>query len=616
MWIESIRIEGGILDGFKQALTPKLNILIGGRGTGKSSVIELIRFCMGAASYTTGSQKEATEHALGVLGDGRVTLTIHDDGERFEISRTAQDIEADVAGVLAAPFIFAQSEIETIGLRAESRLRLIDGFVPHGARSDEDESTFSRIRSVTAEIRALLAEIDDISDRAAGLDRLKVQLDDVTRERATQSVVHQEINQLRQALEDLRPTISAAHVRYETVARAHERFRSWESALEDLLERRPRLEAWPSQAGGGDELADVRRREKTSIDWIARGLEEFRSITNELGNRVGIASSYRAGMENRARDIRQKMEERQQGASLLDKRVSDISQQISVLTSLADLRQERLSRVEELTRQRATLLAQVEKKRQQKTDSRQAVAARLNKDLGPAIRVSIKPYAQRRAYVSVLTAGLRGSGLRYNELAERAADTFSPAELALLVERRELTTISKSLEIGAERAIRFCDALRGDAGGELFTTVVEDDVQIELLDGSDYKTTDFLSMGQRCTTILPIILRHRERVIILDQPEDHLDNAFIVGTLVRSIAARSNSAQTIVATHNPNIPVIGDASKVIHLDSDGNRCFVKAEGALTSPNIVEAITTIMEGGREAFARRAEFYGESLPNVFS
>jgi ABC-type transport system involved in cytochrome bd biosynthesis fused ATPase/permease subunit len=156
--------------------------------------------------------------------------------------------------------------------------------------------------------------------------------------------------------------------------------------------------------------------------------------------------------------------------------------------------------------------------------------------------------------------------------------------------------------------------LREQAGAALLTTRVEDDVQIELMDGADYKGIDFLSMGQRCTVVLPIILQHTERIIILDQPEDHLDNSFVVGTLVKAIIPRSATAQTIVATHNPNIPVLGDAARVIHLDSDGSRCFARSAGSISSPRIVEAITTIMEGGREAFARRAEFYAKNLPNV--
>jgi ABC-type sugar transport system ATPase subunit len=243
------------------------------------------------------------------------------------------------------------------------------------------------------------------------------------------------------------------------------------------------------------------------------------------------------------------------------------------------------------------------------------VAALLTDKLTPSVRVSVKPYSQSRDYLAALSAGLRGSGLRYAELAERIAETYSPQEIALLAENRSSKDIALMLEISEERALRLCDALRDHAGGALFTTVVEDDVSIELLDGTDYKGVDFLSMGQRCTVILPIVLQHTERMIILDQPEDHLDNAFVVGTLVKALVTRSQGAQTIVATHNPNVPVLGNAAQVTYLDSDGSRCFVRSTGSINARRIVDAICTIIEGGREAFARRAEFYSESLPNVF-
>jgi DNA repair exonuclease SbcCD ATPase subunit len=128
VWIERLQVEGGVLDGFNQRFGPRLNVLIGGRGTGKSSVIELIRFCLGSISYTNTGEQDAIEHALGVLGDGRVTVTLTNGKERIEITRTAQDTEPELSVLFSPPFVFSQSEIEDVGLQAQSRLRLIDDF--------------------------------------------------------------------------------------------------------------------------------------------------------------------------------------------------------------------------------------------------------------------------------------------------------------------------------------------------------------------------------------------------------------------------------------------------------------------------------------------------------
>ncbi len=295
---------------------------------------------------------------------------------------------------------------------------------------------------------------------------------------------------------------------------------------------------------------------------------------------------------------------------MLDRQIADLSQEMAGLGALSDLRAQRLQRIERLQAERQVALEELHAQGAALTAARQQVASDLTAALAPAIRVTVKPLADYRAYISVLNAALRGSGLRYRELAERIAETFSPEEIAVLAERGDVSAISKALEINDERAARLTESLRGDAGADLLVTEVGDEVLIELLDGTSFKTTDFLSMGQRCTAVLPIILQHEERIIVLDQPEDHLDNAFVVGTLVKAIRARSGSAQTIIATHNPNIPVLGGADWVGHLESDGDRCFVQVAGSLDDAEIVNSITNIMEGGREAFQRRAAFYAES------
>jgi ABC-type Mn2+/Zn2+ transport system ATPase subunit len=139
------------------------------------------------------------------------------------------------------------------------------------------------------------------------------------------------------------------------------------------------------------------------------------------------------------------------------------------------------------------------------------------------------------------------------------------------------------------------------------TTPIDDVVTFQLLDGKDYKDIGELSTGQRCTVILPIILRHIERILVVDQPEDHIDNAFIVDTLIQAILARSPTTQIIFTTHNANIPVLGNAERVLQLGSNGRRGYILAAASLDEPVVVSAISTVMEGGAEAFEQRAKFY---------
>jgi ABC-type lipoprotein export system ATPase subunit len=98
---------------------------------------------------------------------------------------------------------------------------------------------------------------------------------------------------------------------------------------------------------------------------------------------------------------------------------------------------------------------------------------------------------------------------------------------------------------------------------------------IELKDGQDYKDSSQLSTGQKCTTILPILLLESENPLLVDQPEDNLDNAFIYETVVKSLREAKGKRQLIFVTHNPNIPVLGDSERVFVLRSTGRKAKIE-----------------------------------------
>lgn len=611
MWIESIRIEGGSLDGFRQSLSPGLNVLIGGRGTGKSSVIELVRFCLGAPSSSDAIGKDALEHALGVLGDGKVVITLTNGSDRIEVSRIATDSDDNCPLEVSPPFVFSQKEVEQIGARSQSRMRLVDGFISERSTAAAKRGPLhARIKSASTEIRSLLVEVSDIAEKLLGLPKLQQRLADLQHQGAAQRARSAELDSLRKQLDELTPLMSAASVRTGSIGRSADDLSEWTDDLELVAGRQPFIEAWPAQAMIPDQLQPHRERLEEAHGRLTAGIAEYRSVIDDLEVLRRKSSDEKSVLEAQGREVRQKIEEQQKGASVLDRQIADLSQEVAALNALADLRTERLGRIDRLHAQRQIALDEMHAHNAALTAGREQTAARLTAGLAPSIRVTVKPLADYRAYVSVLNGALRGSGLRYRELADRMAETFSPQEIAVLAERGEVSVISKALEINEERALRLAEGLRGDGGAELLVTEVGDEVVIELLDGTSFKSTDFLSMGQRCTAVLPIILQHNERIIVLDQPEDHLDNAFVVGTLVKAIRTRAGAAQTIIATHNPNIPVLGNADFVAHLESDGDRCFVQVAGALDDVAVVNSITNIMEGGREAFQRRVAFYAES------
>jgi ABC-type bacteriocin/lantibiotic exporter with double-glycine peptidase domain len=140
---------------------------------------------------------------------------------------------------------------------------------------------------------------------------------------------------------------------------------------------------------------------------------------------------------------------------------------------------------------------------------------------------------------------------------------------------------------------------------QLETVELMDEPQLELKDGQEYKDSQALSTGQKCTAVLPILLLDRENPLLVDQPEDNLDNRFIFETVVDSIRKIKPRRQLIFVTHNPNIPVLGDAERVFVLDSNGTNAQKTNEG--TVDQCKSQIVTLLEGGEEAFKRRKARY---------
>jgi chromosome segregation protein len=115
------------------------------------------------------------------------------------------------------------------------------------------------------------------------------------------------------------------------------------------------------------------------------------------------------------------------------------------------------------------------------------------------------------------------------------------------------------------------------------------------------------SLGQRATVILHILMHlQRYPVILIDQPEDDLDNETLYSHFIRQLLERKNLTQFVFATHNPNIPVLGDAEQAIVCRKEGDD-FSFEHGSIDNKAIQDRIVTVMEGGEDAFRRRKEIY---------
>lgn len=609
MYIERVQIEEGFLDGADINFSAGLNVIIGARGTGKTSLIELIRFCLGVENNTSDTNKRSKEHALSVLGSGQITVTVRDNNNsKITVTRSINDPTPRTTSPFLRPVIFSQTEIETVGLEAAGRLRLVDGFVSKpGSVDTEERDLISACRAYTLQVETLRREIDDLEQGLTNLPTLQNELSLL--QPAEQEVANSSktLSNKTNLLNAHSASISLTAVYTEQVDRLKNEVAGWSHEIKRSTDNTPVLPVNldPMRVAT---IAPILDRVSGVKERLSKELSEAISIYHLLAELLAAASSDKIHLEDMARQLRQEVETIQTGAGTVLRKAQELREQIARLQSTETYISEKKKILSEISSKRSITLDALDTIRTNRFNQRQAAANQLNGLVGPNIAISVTKNGQHKIFANAISESLRGSGLRYAEIADAIAKQISPRALLEAVDSFDVNLIATSTGITPDRASRILSHLKTCDMGNLSTTSIEDEVSLRLLDGGYYKDVSELSTGQRCTVVLPLVLAHMNRMLIVDQPEDHIDNAFIADTLIKVILARGGQGQIILSTHNPNIPVLGGAETVVHLGSDGRRGFKLSAGGLYEMPIVNAISTVMEGGAQAFETRAKFYG--------
>lgn len=174
--------------------------------------------------------------------------------------------------------------------------------------------------------------------------------------------------------------------------------------------------------------------------------------------------------------------------------------------------------------------------------------------------------------------------------------------------RKGPVELAKEYNLTSNTSQKICK-LTNEQCWKLEELILGDITNISLKVGDKFKSMDNLSKGQQCTALLNILLVENKDPLIIDQPEDNLDNAYIADSLVASIRNNKINRQYIFATHNANIPVFGDAELIIGLvEEDGQgKINGHAIGSIDNKQVMNQVVNILEGGETAFKIRKEKY---------
>lgn len=619
LWIRRVSFSGGFLDGLAIDLAPGLNCIIGGRGSGKTTALEAVRFALDRMPDPAKAKeryKQIDSLLEANLGAVRVELETPD-GSRYVVERRRDEAPAvtDASGqrltlnLARDPIlgidVHSQNEIESIAASSYLQLRLIDSGAATELRVVEDElegverELFTKAEQVCRSRRAvadLTQETRDMPEVLARLSELEVQGSDERAERLRHVQAQKTLRErLQRHLERVREVQESVLARLRA---ADEELRGELAPL--LLEPPPDV---PDQdleerarAAGSAGLAGARR-------CLGAAMEELSRARDQVGKEAGELALRHEAQERvyeQALAACQADPGRARERARLALRKEQLEQRCKALVA------EERALVEALERRKA-LRARLGDLRDRRLTLRSRSAARLDAALSPTIRVRVEPQGNAGEYAELLRAALKGSGMRGGTLADLVVERgVPPTELLRMVEADDPQALMRRLKIDGERASRILLLLREDRPACALETVELHDLPlIELQDGKTHKPAASLSTGQRCTAILPLLLLESERPLLVDQPEDNLDNSFVT-TLVSSVRSVAERRQLLFVTHNPNLPVLGEAQQVVVLASSDGTASLLAQGDVDGTR--RHIENVLEGGPEAFRLRMKRYG--------
>jgi DNA repair exonuclease SbcCD ATPase subunit len=620
MWlVEKIEISGGFLPGLSVSVPQGLTCIIGARGSGKSTLAEAMRFALCGLSSAPKPCADLIQANL--AGGALVTVTAVADGSnRYTIkralkqspvlltsdSRAINTVDLD-RGTFLPLDVYSSLEIEAIAdeVLGQKRRNLLDELRSEQMRTIQlslSESTRAleanadRVRAAHRTIQDLTEQIEELGDIRARLNELTPSGQesgaDFGRLSRQQQFDQREIAKLDAAERDLKTlerTLDQFRKEAQTVFAA--RLKEEQSANADTL--RPFDDRLAASLGPVEKhISAISTKIGDARDTLARARERIAEIhTNHAGELTKLTALNQAASEQaRTR--------------------ASLEQQVARLETLEQQRAELNSELKTLLDQRKALKTDHILMRDRISAMRDDVASELQKEAGERVRIRVMRNADHLAYQEMLVEGLKGARVRNQNEIIATLMQLRPEQLAQMIQSNDLESFEELTHFGSERSRKILDSFREAVDPlALEITAIEDRIGIELNVSTSgrphFKDASDLSRGQKCTALLPILLARRDNPLIIDQPEDNLDNHFIFETVVNAVQRLKKRRQMIFITHNANIPVLAEAELVLVMNSDGRVGVIEKWG--TVDECREQIIDLLEGGREAFDLRSKRY---------
>ncbi len=619
---------------FSEALT----CVIGGRGSGKSSLLEYLRFALSPEEIVSPRDDEesallrkrkmlkdslregAQVRVTFEVGNGVSDTLVYEPGrplgqQRWLDGRDVADLKA-VLRPLQVQF-FSQGELSrmTSGARAQAQvLSLIDAAV--GAPLSQ---SLAREQDIRARLKGLFQSSRDEARLKAEVLEATQEATEIERQLQARDAVKQESERNQLALEAKRHLQRMQKITASLGESVQTSIFPGIEPSSPLLP--PGAANWPNAAWFAATSAAVEAARKRLLKSVGAALDEYRSAVTACLGDLAIEPTTQAIEQAHA----------QFRAACADRGINE--DDIARMEGLEEKRQGRLQFVEQ--RGEAMRSAQSEAAKlpavlrelhdvwRSQFELRSATAAAIQASVvSQTVRIDTSYMTDeesfKAAWERVAPGDKRGKlARRWEELGEAAlavwkgrGDSSVWETIEAFRNEPELIQVQGFDDVHQALFAHLDDKDIKLVWEDVRTTRVSDGIEVQLLRNDRTvagSMSGTLSEGQRNTVLLNLMLAQGEGPIVIDQPEDELDSSFIFRTLVNDLRGMKTKRQLIVATHNANLPVNADAEQIYALEARKGRGRVLSQGGLDRSDVAQAVLNIMEGSEEAFKRRSEKY---------
>lgn len=620
--IESIHIEGGFFDGLSAEISKHLNAVIGGRGTGKSTFLECIRYALDVPHKGEDAKwqgEQIVRENLGQFG-GQITLKLRSASNQMKsytvIRRYGEPPRViDEMGnesllhpgkdLLPKIEIYGQNEIYDLVKHPDSLTRIIERFLPEKEEFQSQlDGLFRRLKENSNKLAKYLELKDENEQKIASLPKLEERvrqfkdsgLEDklklvplLEKQRQLENRIIEESKHVHSGRRELAESLPDLVFLNDSILEElphGELFRRARLVLETLVAKmRQILEDIDKVVETADaELTvfsqEITHKIKVSESQLDKDFEKLPSAGGKDGNEIG--RTY----QRLLREIEQ---------------VSPAREKLVSVNSLVD----------ELEQDRRNLLGEISDLRTKRCIAKQSAVKKINDRLKGRLRITLMPDSLRKPLRDFFQK-IPNIGQNRTQWIDDARDFTVLGLVAAIREGKEaLCEKGWGMTSGTAEILTKCT---NEQIYELESIDLHERIEIELnISNShveNYRSLDSLSTGQQCTAILHLLMLDNLDPLIMDQPEDNLDNAFIAERIVQELRHAKTERQFLFATHNANIPVFGDAEWIGVCAVSGNCAQMPRgeQGSIDIPYIRDKAAGILEGGKEAFTQRSKKYG--------